>query len=236
MKVLDFGCGVGKAIRALRDKGFDAFGVEIRKSTVAEGRVALNAAGYEGERILIGVEPDQPLPFQDGTFHFVFSQEVLEHVDDLSAVARELRRVTKAGGMGFHVYRPQYNLIEPHFFMPFVHWLPKNKLRKAAILFFSYLGLGHRPADLPSEAGRRELGEFLYRYSVTRTYYRPYKIVAKMFEQNGFDVSFTPTEHRKLQKNPLLSWMSTRSPFSKFLEWSMSTFYTGYLLTKCPAR
>ena len=234
MKILDFGCGIGKAILTLREKGYDACGVEIRKDTVAAGREALYRAGYDGDKILLQVQPDQPLPFADQTFHFVFSQEVLEHVSDLGDVARELKRVTRPDGMGFHVYRPQFNFIEPHFFMPFVHWLPKNRVRKTAILFFAYLGLGLRPSDLPPEASRRELGEHLYRYSVNRTYYRPYKMVGKLFQENGFDVSFTATRHRKLHGNAVLSWISKRAPFSQFLEWSMSTFYTGYLLTKCP--
>jgi SAM-dependent methyltransferase len=236
MKILDFGCGVGKALLALRQRGYQAFGVEIRKSTVQAGREALHNAGYDGEKILQQGIPDQALPFADQMFHFVYSQEVLEHVADLNAASSELKRVTAPNGMGFHVYRPQYNFVEPHFFMPFVHWLPKNRMRKAAILFFAYIGIGLRPADVPPEAGRRELGEFLYKYSVNRTFYRPYKMVGAAFQQSGFDVSFTATAHRKLHTNKVVSWISSQTPFARLLEWYMMTFFTGYLLTKRMAR
>ena len=41
---------------------------------------------------------DGPLPFADGSFDVVCALDILEHLDDDAACARELRRVCKPGG------------------------------------------------------------------------------------------------------------------------------------------
>ncbi len=40
----------------------------------------------------------QKIPFQDETFHILICNHMLEHVDDVSATLREMRRVLKRGG------------------------------------------------------------------------------------------------------------------------------------------
>jgi hypothetical protein len=40
----------------------------------------------------------QKIPFQDETFHILICNHMLEHVDDVSAALREMRRVLKRGG------------------------------------------------------------------------------------------------------------------------------------------
>ena len=108
-------------------------------SIVPANRVAWTPAGFTHYHRAHG-QTDLPANF----FHFVFTHYVLEHVADIEAVTREIARVTAPGGCGFHVYPGQLRPIEPHLFMPFVHWLPKNVTRKWAIAAFVACGIEPR--------------------------------------------------------------------------------------------
>jgi len=61
--------------------------------------------------------------FGDGSFDVVVSNSVIEHVDDQEAVAREIMRV----GKRFYVQTPnRFFPVDPHFLVPFFHWLPRR--------------------------------------------------------------------------------------------------------------
>jgi SAM-dependent methyltransferase len=54
------------------------------------------------------------LPFADASFDLVCSNAVLEHVADLAKVSRELNRVTKEGGINYHLWHNYYSLSGGH--------------------------------------------------------------------------------------------------------------------------
>jgi len=54
------------------------------------------------------------LPFADGSFDVICSNAVLEHVSDLAALTREMRRVTKEGGISYHLWHNYYSLSGGH--------------------------------------------------------------------------------------------------------------------------
>ena len=78
--------------------------------------------------------------FDDQSFHIAHSNSVLEHVGDwerMTQFAIELSRVSQK----YFVQTPSYWFpVEPHFMMPFFHWLPKP-IRVWLVLHFQ---LGHR--------------------------------------------------------------------------------------------
>ena len=53
--------------------------------------------------------------------------------DALEQLAREVARTTKPGGVGLHEFPAKWVFTEPHILAPLVHWLPKGRLRRAAI-------------------------------------------------------------------------------------------------------
>lgn len=70
---------------------------------------------YDGKRI----------PVEDDHFDILICNSVLEHVppDERAALAAEMRRVARS----LFCQTPANSFpIEPHFLMPFVHWLPRR--------------------------------------------------------------------------------------------------------------
>ena len=67
------------------------------------------------------------LPFPDQSFDVVVSNHVIEHVGDNAAQLRHLqeaRRVLKPGGVVYLAVPNRWSLVEPHFRLPFLSWLP----------------------------------------------------------------------------------------------------------------
>lgn len=68
------------------------------------------------------------LPFADEAFDVVLSNHVIEHVGDQAAqIAHllELHRVLRTDGVGYLAVPNRWMLVEPHFRLPFLSWLPK---------------------------------------------------------------------------------------------------------------
>ena len=73
------------------------------------------------------------LCFKDYEFDIVFSNSVIEHIDDHKRVADEIRRV----GRAYWVQTPNYYFpIEPHAFIPFLQFFPP-KARPYLVQYFS---------------------------------------------------------------------------------------------------
>ena len=85
--VLDFGCGAGALVRALRKEGVEAYGLEldderIRSHLLDEARPWVTL--YDGRF---------PSPFRDGQFRSVSCSEVIEHIPNPLLIVEELARL-----------------------------------------------------------------------------------------------------------------------------------------------
>jgi SAM-dependent methyltransferase len=114
MCILDFGCGEGDAVAALRAAGYEASGcdVEIRQTP---GTKVLTDQG-----ILREIATDTyRLPFENEKFDIVLSNEVFEHVQNYPEALLELHRVMKPGAVSLHLFPARWIPIEPHVNVPF---------------------------------------------------------------------------------------------------------------------
>ncbi len=91
-RVLDAGCGGGLVAKALADAGAEVVGLDLSAGSL---RVARRAVG---PRLVPAVGSLERLPFAAGAFDAGVAADVLEHVPDLPAAARELARVLRPGG------------------------------------------------------------------------------------------------------------------------------------------
>lgn len=96
------------------------------------------------------------LPFKDQEFDIVFSNSVIEHLgtaENQRTFADEVQRV----GKSYWVQTPAYEFpVEPHFFTPFVHWLPKG-VQRHLLRNFTLWGVMGRPSELMVEMTIAEL-------------------------------------------------------------------------------
>jgi SAM-dependent methyltransferase len=89
-RLLDVGCGTGGASLVLAKYG-DAIALDR-----APESFALSMDRPYRHRVVGSAA--EPLPFADGTFDVVCALDILEHLDDDAACARELHRVARPGG------------------------------------------------------------------------------------------------------------------------------------------
>lgn len=95
--VLDLGAGTGIASYALSRAGAGRiYALEPDPSPVV-GRAAIERLRISGVEILDGVGEGIPLPGE--SIDIVYTRQVLHHVPDLTALAREVRRVLCPGGL-----------------------------------------------------------------------------------------------------------------------------------------
>jgi len=117
-RVLDIGCSAGLMSDAMAARGTDVVGVDVDadalRHAVARGGPARYALA-RGER----------LPFADQSFDAVVCNHVYEHVDDPFALMREAHRVLRAGGACYVAAGHSLQLIEPHYRLPLLSWLPR---------------------------------------------------------------------------------------------------------------
>jgi SAM-dependent methyltransferase len=93
---------------------------------------------------------DTTLPYDDDSFDICISNHVLEHVGDMSAQGhhlREIKRVLRPHGWLYLAVPNRWTLIEPHFRLPFLSWLPHS----IADIYVRLSGRGSRyDCDPPS--------------------------------------------------------------------------------------
>lgn len=115
--VLDLGCGSGALVNAMRVRGKEAVGLELRMNPFLASIVP------EAKPHVMLYDGSLPLPFADGQFQSAIAVEVLEHIADYESIVGELARVAvnqvvltvpdiSAIPMGFHQGVIPWHLLE----------------------------------------------------------------------------------------------------------------------------
>lgn len=117
-RVLDVGSGWGELVFCCREKGAEAYGIEPDEEELKISQMLLECHGLEST-VAQGV--GEKIPFPDNHFDIVTCHNVLEHVQDLPTVIREIVRVTKPGG---HMLISVPNYLFPYEGHYRVKWFP----------------------------------------------------------------------------------------------------------------
>ena len=119
-RILDFGCGAG----ALVDAGLAA-GLPMCGADVFYAGAETRPRGGVIHEIQNGL-----IPFPDASFGLIVNNQVMEHVEDLDAVLRELYRVLAPGGLMLSLFPSRDVFREGHIGIPFSHWFrPDSRVR-----------------------------------------------------------------------------------------------------------
>lgn len=141
-RVLDYGCGRGEVVFAGRERGLDIYGADV----FYEG-----AETRRAESPYISEIADGRLAYADETFDLVTNNQVMEHVEDLDAVLREIARVLKPGGHVLSLFPSADVWREGHIGIPFSHWFAKDS---AVRFYYTWalrsLGLGTWKEQAPT--------------------------------------------------------------------------------------
>ncbi|MBV9971240.1 MAG: class I SAM-dependent methyltransferase [Xanthobacteraceae bacterium] len=127
--ILDFGCGSGALLRALRASGGEVFGIEIARPAISQSihaDVAPFITLYDGTF---------PLPYKDGQFESVIATEVIEHVADYRTALAEIARVCRTT---FAITVPDMSCIPIGSIRGFVPW---HLLEGTHVNFFNHRSL-----------------------------------------------------------------------------------------------
>lgn len=119
-RVLDIGTGAGLVPDRL-SRSVGAQG-EVYAVDRIDQRKIKDSYGFK-------IVEDTSLPFSSDHFNVVISNHVIEHVGNSEQQQHHLReifRVLKKGGFAYLAMPNKYALVEPHYKLPFLSWLPRK--------------------------------------------------------------------------------------------------------------
>jgi SAM-dependent methyltransferase len=212
LRIIDVGCGRGDTAAWLCAQGWDAYGIDISPNYIERGREYLTRNGADPERLQL-LNDDFTYPFPDGMFDIVLSDQVIEHVPDLELFASEVARISAPGASGLHNFPAKWRPVETHLLSPFVHWLPKGPLRRAAVATSLRSGLAARYF---TEFPFWDRVEIFNRFSEDETFYRSLRNTIATMQRHGLRCEARVASQDKIAMRlpnapkaalPLLGWL-----------------------------
>lgn len=116
--MLEVGCGSGFIASFFSKSGYHLAGTYAVDVT-DERQIR---EGFHFKRV-----DSTSLPFKDQNFDFIISNHVIEHVGNLANQRdhlKEIFRCLEPGGVLYLAVPNRWRLIEPHYCLPFLSWLP----------------------------------------------------------------------------------------------------------------
>jgi len=130
LTAVDVGCSAGFIADELALAGARTFGLDIDEPGLAKARARF------GERVTFVFAPGEEMPFADSSVDVVVLNHIYEHVVDPEAVVREIHRVLADDGVLYLGIGNRMGIIEPHYKLPFLSWLPHGPVADSYVRLF----------------------------------------------------------------------------------------------------
>jgi SAM-dependent methyltransferase len=120
MSCLDIGCSKGYIVQELPQLFRLVLGLDYDIK-------ALQSISVETRQAILFIHGDaMRLPFPDQSFEAIICSQVYEHVPSDLMLFAEIERILKPGGVVFFSGPNKLFPVEPHYYLPFLHWLPEK--------------------------------------------------------------------------------------------------------------
>jgi len=158
-RILDLGCGAGRNLIYLTQKGFDVFGLDLAKEGIKIAQKLLNKK-HLGAHLTIG-NIFTKLPYKDNFFDAVIGVQVLQHgrAGQIKRAIAEIKRVLKPSGILFVTLCGRYS---------------QGKIRyclvKTAKKIAPY-------AYIPTRGDEAGLTHFIYNKNILKKHYKDFLVI-----------------------------------------------------------
>ncbi len=115
MTVLDIGVSHGLILRRVVADGGLGIGVDLDRAALLDAAEYVSVALADGEQ----------LPFVSHSFDVILCNHIYEHTDHPERLLAEVARLLKPNGVCYFAGPNKYALVEPHYGLPLLSWLPQ---------------------------------------------------------------------------------------------------------------
>ena len=183
--LLDIGCGTGDMLKAFNAKGFNCCGTDIAPSSEKH----LNGIPFKSADLL-----NENLPYDDGSFDFIFSKSVIEHLSDPVRLLKESYRVLKKGGVGVIMCPSWIHTSWGPFYVDYSHISPFTKASLKDVMEMNeYVDV-----------------EVFHFYQLPHTWRIPFmKLFCKL-------ISFFPIPYKPFYYDSVIAWPNSINKYIRF--------------------
>lgn len=181
-KILDFGCGNAETVRFGLTQGLDIYGTDVFYEAQVDMRSKLKEDGLLDKRVFELVDGHN-IPFPDNYFDVIFSNQVIEHLEDIDSGLDEMSRVLKDDGVMISLFPSKETIIEGHCRIPLAHRFDHDsKFGLAWIRALRQIGLGSNHNDKTPDQWSRDFMDWIHRWC----HYRSNAQAKQAYQRAGF--------------------------------------------------
>ncbi len=127
---LDVGCANGAISTGVANSFRLTIGIDLDRQSI---ETAVNS--HRTNSLQFALASGHEIPFPDNSFDVIICAQVYEHSTDQTALAREIFRVLRPGGVCFFSGPNRLSIMEEHYWLPFLSWLPRPLANRYMQLF-----------------------------------------------------------------------------------------------------
>lgn len=118
LSCLDIGCSTGLITKVISKNLKKTIGIDTDFDAIKSAKKLSNS------KLEFIKASTLKIPFKDNIFDLVICNHIYEHVPDAQKMFNEIHRVLKRDGFCYLAAGNKYNIIEGHYKLPFLSWLP----------------------------------------------------------------------------------------------------------------